>query len=533
MTLGQTIRALFSPAIRATYQPWDNFWYQQDPAWLSATLSGVPVGPDAMLKVSAMTAGVRVIAETLGMLPFKLFQESEDGGRTPATDDPLYTLLHDQPNPWQTAQQFIEMLTAWAILWGEGVAEIKPGRRRVVGELWPIHPDHIQDVTQASSGRLVYRVRNVRADGTATGEIRTVLQDELFRVSGLGVHRFVPLRLLALAREAVGLWLAMEAHGSRFFSKGATPSLVVETEKSIGATAREKWKEALNAAFSGLSGKHGTLVLDEGAKAKVLGNTAKDAQLLEEREFQVREFARWLRLPHHMLSSEQEPTHASSEVFSQHLVKYTFGPWAARWKQSAQRDLITLPGFFAEFVFDALLMGTTLERYQAHATALAENNGRPFKSVNEVRRAENLPPWPGMDGPPPPKPVTTPAPAPQPEPIPAPSPRDRATAILQESAKRATKREVETIRRQATRKHLADVDGWRTWVEAFYARHAAYLSELLVLPLDLTRGFCRDHRAELLAVGCAVFPRWEAEGPAALLALAQTNGHLAAAAAED
>jgi HK97 family phage portal protein len=531
MTFRESLRALFFPSIRATYQPWDNFWYQQEPAWSSVALSGAPVSPESMLKVSALTAGVRVIAETLGSLPFKLFQEQPDGGREPAKDDPLYTVLHDQPNPWQNAQQFIEMLTAWAILWGEGVAEIKPGRRRVVGELWPIHPDHILDVTQASSGRLVYRVRDVRADGRSTGDTRTLLQDDLFRISGIGVHRFIPLRLLYLAREAAGLWLGMEAHGSRFFSKGATPSLVVETEKSVGATARQKWTEALNAAFAGLTGKHGTLVLDEGAKAKVLGNTAKDAQLLEEREFQVREFARWLRLPHHMLSTEEEPTHNSGEMFDQHLVKYTFAPWAMRWKQSAQRDLITLPGYYAEFVFDALLMSTTLERYQAHAAALADNNGPAWKAVNEIRRSENLSAWgPEFDKPrPAPK---TPPPVSSPPPPAPPTPVDRATALLQEGAKRATKREVETLRRQATLKHLADVEGWRGWVDAFYARHAAYLSEMLVIPLERARLYCQDHRAELLAEGPEVLARWERTAPAALFALAQTNGHAALAATE-
>lgn len=518
MTLWQSVRAVFSAGIRATYQNWDDFWF--NPVWgQSSTASGVPVGPDAMLKVSAMTAGVRVIAETLGMLPLKLYEKRENGSRVEAEDDPLYALLHDQPNPWQTAQQFVEMLTAWAILWGEGIAEIKPGRRRVVGELWPIHPDHVQQVNQTSSGRLVYTVRATGDDGRATGETRYLTQDDLFRVSGIGVHRFIPLRLLYLARESVGLWLAMERHGSKFFAQGATPSLLIETEKILGSTGRQKFKEAILAALAGKS-QHGTLVLDEGAKAKVLGSTASDAQLVEEREFQVREFARWLRIPEHMLAVSDEPTHASSEVYALDLIKYSFGPWFKRWESSVQRDLITIPGQYAEFLPDALLRGTTLERYQAYAQALAENNGPRFLDVNEVRRKENLPPWPGQTGPPAPKSVEPASARPQPAP-------DRASALLQAGARQATRREVEAVRHEATPRRLADVDRWRAWVDQFYARHAAFLSEMLVVPLERAQAFCWTHRAELLSDGLDVLARWERDTPGDLVRLASTNGHAA------
>jgi hypothetical protein len=137
-----------------------------------------------------------------------------------------------------------------------------------------------------------------------------------------------------------------------------------------------------------------------------------------------------------------------------------------------------------------------------------------------------------MDGPPPPKPVNAPASVPRParEPAPdrEPTPRDRAAALQQESARRASRREIDTIRRQATPKHLADSDGWRAWVSAYYGRHAAYLSELLVLPLEVTRLFCQDHRAALLAEGVDVLARWETEGPAALVALAETTHALTA-----
>jgi hypothetical protein len=322
------------------------------------------------------------------------------------------------------------------------------------------------------------------------------------------------------------MWLAMEQHGSRFFSQGAAPHLVLESTKGLGDLARQKLKDAVNAAHRGLTGHHGTLVLEDGVTAKSHKSTARDAQLLEEREFQVRDFARWLRIPHHLLSVEDEPTHNSGEMFDQHLVKYTFGPWAMRWKQSVQRDLITLPGYYAEFLFDALLQGTTKDRFEAYAVALNTNNGQPFMAVNEVRRTMNLPPWEKQyDRPPEPPEPTTSAPPPAPRPTaPAPPPDNRPSTLLQETARRATLREARLIRQQATPQRLANVEGWRAWVDQFYARQAAYLSEVLCIPLEAARLHCQTHRAELLAEGLDVLARWETE-TAALAALAEGNGH--------
>jgi hypothetical protein len=66
----------------------------------------------------------------------------------------------------------------------------------------------------------------------------------------------------------------------------------------------------------------------------------------------------------------------------------------------------------------------------------------------------------------------------------------------------------------------ADVDAWRGWVDEFYGRHAAYVAETLKLALPTAQAFAWDHRAQLLAEGIAVLPRWEIEAPAELCALA-------------
>jgi HK97 family phage portal protein len=520
----ERLRSWVGQKLGATYQAWDDFWYS-DPPW-GGTASGEPVNASTAIKASGVVAGVRVIAESIGMMPLVVYRRREDDGRERLRNHWLWRALHDdQPNPWQTSQEFIEMMTAWALLWGFGLAEVRRGAGRTP-ELWPIPPDAVPRVYQARSGRLVYEVWQTL--DTPEGQIRErrfLLQDDVLRLGGLGLHTYVPLQILNLARESIGLWLAMEQYGARFFSQGARPGIVVESPKTLDATGRAKYRAAIDEAFAGRSGHHRTLVLDEGATGKPMSRSPRESQMLEEREFQVRDLARYLRVPEHMLATSKSPTFASIEQFGREFVDYSLMPWAQRWAHCVKRDLITQPDVYIEFLFDSLLRGDTLSRYRAHQIALGGPNGPAFKTRNEVRKEENLDPVPNGD-------VmvesTNIVPSPGKPPTPASTPTaEPATVTMAGPAALALRREIAAIRRQATAKHLQDGDGWRAWTESFYARHAAYLSEMLQVPLREAQYFVLDRRADLLARGLEVVTEWEAEGPrqlAGLLAAHERNG---------
>jgi HK97 family phage portal protein len=457
-----------------------------------------------MLRVSAVVAGVRLIADVLAMMPLVLYRRTGENARARARDDPLWSILHDRANEWQSAPEFIAMMTAHAVLWGAGYAEIRRSPRGIIEALWPIHPDAVTP-TQLPTKRLVFAVREQEGGMTRT---RTLSQDDMFRISFLGLHPFLPLNLMQLARESVGLWLAMEGHGARFFAHGARPGGAIRHPKTLNAEARERIRKGVDSVFGGLLGHHGTMVLDEGMEYQTFASTARDSQLLEEREFQVRDIARWLNIPEHLLKTSKQPTFASIEAFGREFVDYTLGPPATRWEKAIQRDLIAADDLYAEFLFDRLLRGSTLERAQTYAILVT--NG--IMTRNEARMRENLSPLDGLDDPLTPLNLDrgTP-PAARVDPVP-------------ELARALVHREVELIRRQATPKHLADVTGWRTWVDGFYARHAAYLSERLGLDLAATRQFAQHRRAELLARGLDVLDEWMREGGSLLCAMLRMDG---------
>jgi HK97 family phage portal protein len=129
----------------------------------SRTPSGIRVNADNSMACSAYTACIRVISDAVSALPLHVYERMANGGKTKATAHPVYRLLHQQPNPWQTAQEFRDWMTGMYLHYGASYAEIRPGARGAVSELWPLHSSRME-VERLENGRLryIYREPNGR-----------------------------------------------------------------------------------------------------------------------------------------------------------------------------------------------------------------------------------------------------------------------------------------------------------------------------------------------------------------------------------
>lgn len=504
----------------------ERMWSSSGSVYLST--SGLWVTGAEALRVSCVFQSVRLIAETLGSLPLIVYREQDDGGKQREKKHQLATLLRRRPNSWQTPQQFRETLSAHAALWGGGFAEIIVGPRGIEA-LIPLDPDSVE-VEQLPNYRLRFVVRE------PNGTSRTLSQDRVFRVQGLGVHRFLGESLLKLSREAIGLWLAQEKFNSLFFRQGAKPSAVLEVPTVLSDKAFGRLKTTVNEEWSGLKSMHRIMLAEEGSKLKEIGFSAKDAQMVEARENQVTEIARWFNIPIHLLRAGDQPTFASIEMFNREFVDLTLRPWCVRWEQSILRDLVVEDDLFAEHLLDALMRGNTVERAQSYAIFVT--NG--IYTRNEVRLMENKNPLPGLDEPLTPLNMSTgkeepaaPAPPPppqQPRRKPEPdedddedasaSPPRRLLLIAQQAAARVVRKETSKLAEKAA-KLASKPEAWAAWLEEFYAAHATLVAETLQLEPAVAREVADRHRNAILAGGLSALSEEVAIEELVTLALEQ------------
>jgi len=353
------------------------------------TESGESVTPDNAMKCTAVMAAVRVISETIASLPLFLYRRTKGGGKARAFDLPLYTLLHDQPNRWQTSFEFREMMVGHMVLRGNAYAEIFSTPGRGVSELIPLNPDRVRPF-RAPDGRIAYYYQ------PATGGARVILQNEMLHWRDFSSDGIVGESRITQAAETIGLSMAVEKYAGRFFKNDAKPGgILLHPGTFKDKESIERFKESWQAAQAGVN-KHKTAVLEQGITYKEIGISNKDSQFLELRGFQVADIARIFRVPPHMIGDLTKSAFSNIEQQSIDFVVHTIRPWLVRIEQALRRDILTekqRATLFVAFVVDGLLRGDVKSRYEAYSKG--RNDG--WLSANDIRKKENMNPINGGD----------------------------------------------------------------------------------------------------------------------------------------
>jgi len=366
---------------RASPSIWDDYWYQ--PILSGAeTTAGLTVTNETVQQISPVFAGMRVSAETLATIPLILYRSLSENTRERATDHPLYNLLHLRPNAYQTSTEWREQMQSYFALWGKAASEIIRDNGRPI-ELHTIHPDRIRRSIM-DSGTVYYQIL------TRSGQWEPWTMDRVLYLEAFGGRS--PMQL---ARNSMGLTLATERHGARFFANDATPSGVLQSPAALSDKAYKRLEETWKKKHQGVDRSHGLAILEEGTVWNGISVSAEDAQLLETRRFQVEEVARWFNIPPHLLQDLSRATFSNIEHKSREFIDFSMRPWFVRWEQALSRDLISPEdgSLYVEFLADALIRGDIATRYSSYQVAI--NNG--WLSPNDVRRLENMNPIEGGD----------------------------------------------------------------------------------------------------------------------------------------
>ncbi len=353
-----------------------------------STSSGKPVNEHTAMQMTAVYSCVRILSETLAGLPLHVYKYNDSGGKEKNLNHPLYRLLHDEPNPEMTSFAFRETLMCHLLLWGNAYAQIIRNARGEVIALYPLMPNKMI-VDRDKNGRLFYLYQRSVEDAPTLGKDSLVYLDpsDVLHIPGLGFDGLVGYSPIAMAKNAIGLAMATEEYGAKFFANGAAPGGVLEHPGTIKDP--QKVKDSWNAAYQGSTNSHRVAVLEEGMKYQPIGISPEQAQFLETRKFQINEIARIFRVPPHMLADLEKSSFSNIEQQSLEFVKYTLDPWVVRWEQSMCRALLMeseKPIVFIKFNVDGLLRGDYVSRMSGYATA--RQNG--WMSANDIRELENL-----------------------------------------------------------------------------------------------------------------------------------------------
>lgn len=387
--------SLFSGLFKSRDKPQNRTAGSNYAFFMGGTTSGKAVTERSAMQMTAVYSCVRILSEAVAGLPLHLYKYTDSGGKAMALDHPLYHLLHDEPNPEMSSFVFRETLMTHLLLWGNAYAQIIRNGKNEIVALYPLMPNKMS-VDRDENGRLYYTYYRGSDEAIKNKDFAVTLQpSDVLHIPGLGFDGLVGYSPIAMAKNAIGMAIACEEYGAKFFANGAAPGGVLEHPGTIKdpQRVRESWQST----FGGSGNANKIAVLEEGMKYTPIGISPEQAQFLETRKFQINEIARIFRVPPHMVGDLEKSSFSNIEQQSLEFVKYTLDPWVIRWEQSIQRSLLSRDekaAYFVKFNLEGLLRGDYQSRMNGYA--IGRQNG--WMSANDIRELENLDRIPEEDG---------------------------------------------------------------------------------------------------------------------------------------
>ena len=346
------------------------------------------VTPLTAMQTATVFACVRILSEQVGNMPLRTFELSAQGKQL-AYDHELFDLLELSPNPEMSAMTFRQSVTAQQLLWGNGYVEIQRNGAGKVSALWPRGAWNTKPVRKG--GELFY-------ESTDTGTLRYIAAEDMLHIPYVSLDGLIGLSPIAQARQTVGMALAMDKFGARFFGNFAMPKIAIKTPNKMRpedkTLARQDW-EALQSG----SNQHRVAILDGGMAIEKLSLPPEDAQFLQSRGFTRREICALYGVPPQMVADLEKAIKSNVEQQGIEFLQYTLRPLLTRWIQEIRRKLLprvprSTKRFTVAFDVRELLRPDASTRQAYYQSGI--QNG--YLTQNEVREYEDLNPYDGEVG---------------------------------------------------------------------------------------------------------------------------------------
>lgn len=346
------------------------------------------------MRVTAFLACVKLLAETIASLPVQVFEQGDVPGTRQASADPRADLLSIAPNPDMTAFTFWQFIVVSMATWGNAFVFMEADEANGLTALWPIPPTNVE-IRKRADGSTVYLVGSVGDEG---GKV-ALLAAEVMHFKGVGLTADVGMSNIDQAREALGLSIAAEEYAGRMFTNDGRPGVLFEQTKTMTDEQFSSFRNRWQSSHEGVRNAHKFGLLPPGLSMVDTNFDPTNLQMIEARKFQVREMARLMRVPPHMIADlDGSATFASVEQMSIDFLTYTIRPWIVNIAQTVRRGMFMSSqdravGRFIDHDTSVLLRTDSIS--QAKIDSVDRLTG--IRTANEIREKRGLSPMPGGD----------------------------------------------------------------------------------------------------------------------------------------
>ncbi|MBH2952460.1 phage portal protein, partial [Serratia marcescens] len=329
-----------------------------------------------------------VLASNVAQMPLHVMRKTEKGVNV-ARDHPVFYLVHDEPNDWQTSYKWRELKQRHILGWGNGFTRVHRTRRGEVSGLEACMP--WETTLLNTGGRYTYGVYNELGSFA-------ISPDDMIHIRALGNNQKMGLSPIMQHAETIGMGMSGQKYTSSFFSGNARPAGIVSVKGEIQDKGWERLKKVWQKASLALRGQENkTLLLPAELDYRALSVSPVDAQIIDMMKLNRSMIAGIFNVPAHMINDLEKATFSNITEQAIQFVRYTIMPWVANWEQELNRRLFTraerAAGYYVRFNLAGLMRGTPKERAQFYHYAIIDG----WMSRNEARAFEDMNPVDGLD----------------------------------------------------------------------------------------------------------------------------------------
>lgn len=348
----------------------------------------VQVSAETAMKLAAVYACIYVLSSNIAQMPLHVMRKSNNKVE-PARDHPVFYLVHDEPNIWQTSYKWRELKQRHILGWGNGYTWVKRGRRGEVTSLECCNP--WETTLLNTGGRHTYGVYN---DEGAFA----ISPDDMIHVRALGNNQKMGLSPILQHAETIGMGMSGQKYTSSFFNGNARPAGIISVKNELNDQSWTRLKNMWQKAVAALrSQENKTILLPAQLDYKALTVSPVDAQLIDMMKLNRSMIAGIFNVPAHMINDLEKATFSNISEQAIQFVRYSIMPWVTNWEQELNRRLFTrserAAGYYSRFNLSGLLRGTPKERAEFYHYAITDG----WMSRNEARAFEDMNPCDGLD----------------------------------------------------------------------------------------------------------------------------------------
>lgn len=394
MTILGTLKSWIAPKAQTK----DSAYIRRgDGVWESFTGGAAAPSEQQILRVTAASACVKLVAGAIASLPMHVYKRASDGDLTRDVNNDLWWMLNEQFCPRWSASAGWSFMVGSMLLHGDGFAEILRNTTGQITGLVPIHPSRVRVIATPDGSRLVYEVQpdpTIEAPAQSVASMRVLDQDDILHVPGFGFNGLRGLSALRYSLANSGT-LAINAQNfsQKFLENMARPDFALRTDQQLTPEAFARLQASLNDDHRGPMNAGKPMILEGGLQVQTLTMPMEEMQLLETRKFQVEEIARAFGVQPFMIGHTEKTSSWGTgvEAMGAGFVRYTLRDHLNTFQNEINRKFFRTARFSAEFDTTELERADTLAMFNAIRVALGRAGEPAFMTLEEARQMLRLP----------------------------------------------------------------------------------------------------------------------------------------------